>query len=86
MGINGIGGLYSGIFSQMYQGIGGNNKKYSQYTSADLQALMKKADEVRSPEFKKKIKSQLEGNSSADNGRDGFITHNEYIELRIIII
>ena len=73
MGINGIGGLYSGIFSQMYQGIGGNNKKYSQYTSADLQALMKKADEVRSPEFKKKIKSQLEGNSSANSGEVGTV-------------
>ena len=64
MSLYGIGNYsaYSNLFSGMYQ----KNNTYNN-TSADLQALMKKVDEVRSPEYKKKIKAQLEGSSTGDS-------------------
>lgn len=64
MSLYGIGGYsaYSNLFSGMYSKNNANKN-----TSADLQALMKRVDEVRSPEFKKKIKSQLEGSSEGDS-------------------
>lgn len=64
MSIYGIGNYsaYTNLFSGMYS----KNNTYSN-TSADLQALMKKADEVRSPEYKKKIKAQLESGTSSDS-------------------
>lgn len=57
MSIYGIGNYsaYSNFFSGMY-----SKNNTSKNTSADLQTLMKRVDEVRSPEYKKKIKSQLE--------------------------
>ena len=65
MGINGIGNYsaYSKLFSGMYS-YGGTTKKN---TTADLQALMKKADEVRSPEYRKKIKEQFKNGVSAES-------------------
>ncbi|MBQ5334054.1 MAG: hypothetical protein J6K92_12480 [Oscillospiraceae bacterium] len=63
MSINGIGNYsaYSKLFSGMYSYGGTSGKKN---TAADLQALMKKVDEVRSPEYQKKIRSQLESGSA----------------------
>lgn len=71
MGINGIGNYsaYSKLFSGMYS-ISSYNKKY---TAADLQTLMKRADEVRSPEFRKKIESQIK-NGSTENGEIGTVS------------
>lgn len=65
MSINGIGNYsaYSKLFSGMYSNSGTSKKN----TAADLQALMKKADEVRSPEYRKKIKEQFKNGVSADS-------------------
>ena len=64
MSINGIGNYsaYSNLFSGMYS----KNNTYKN-TSADLQALMKRADEVRSPEYQKKLRTQLESGALSDS-------------------
>ena len=70
MSLYGIGNYsaYSNLFSGMYSGTGRN-------TSANLQELMKKVDEVRSPEYKKNIKSQLEkAKSSSDSSEIGTVS------------
>ena len=69
MSLYGIGNYsaYSNLFSGMYSGTGRN-------TSANLQELMKKVDEVRSPEYKKNIKSQFEkAKSSSDSSEIGTV-------------
>lgn len=58
MAINGIGSYYSNWFNNLYQGSTKGN------STTDLMTLMKKADEVRSPEYRKKM---LEGNTSTDS-------------------
>ncbi|MGN0639306.1 MAG: hypothetical protein ACI4J0_13115 [Huintestinicola sp.] len=64
MSINGIGNYsaYSNLFSGMYS----KTNTYKN-TASDLQALMKRVDEVRSPEYRKKIRSQLEGGTSKNS-------------------
>ena len=70
MSLYGIGNYsaYSNLFSGMYSGTGRN-------TSANLQELMKKVDEVRSPEYKKNIKSQFEkAKFSSDSSEIGTVS------------
>ncbi|MCI7767429.1 MAG: hypothetical protein MSJ26_05525 [Oscillospiraceae bacterium] len=71
MSINGIGNYtaYTNLFSGMYS----NNGAAKKNTAADLQALMKKVDEVRSPEYQKKLKAQIESGFS-DNGEIGTVS------------
>lgn len=65
MSLYGIGNYssYLNLFSGMYSGSSKNN-------SANLQALMKRVDEVRSPEYKKKIASLLEKDSASSDSSD----------------
>lgn len=65
MSIYGIGNYsaYTNLFSGMYSG-------RSKSTAVNLQELMKKADEVRSPEYKKNIKAQFEKAKSSSDSDD----------------